>query len=81
MKQSEWKGGKDQSGKEGKWVCNFIFYTEKLNGLLLHKIQKYQLLLDPNVNNKIVQFLEETIRENTFDLCTDKNFLNKIIQC
>ena len=20
MKQSEWKGGKDQSGKEGKWV-------------------------------------------------------------
>lgn len=73
MKQSEWK--------VGKMGLKFYFLPRKIKWILLHKIQKHQLLLDPNVNNKIVQFLEETIKENIFDLGTDKNFLNKTVQC
>ena len=50
MKQSEWKGG--------KMGLKFYFLPRKIKWILLHKIQKYQLLLDANVKNKIVQFLE-----------------------
>lgn len=53
------------------------FTRTKRNGWLLNTIQKHQILLETNVNNKIAQFFQENIRENIFHLCIDKNVLKQ----